>query len=270
MRLGIGSFTFAWAVGVPGHKPKQPMSALALLDIARQLKVRVVQLCDNLPLARLSGPELEAFGTAARDLQLQIELGARGLDPDNLRAYLGLARRFGCPFLRLVIDSPGDEPSADETVTRLRSWRPEFEAAGVKLAIENHDRFRSDTLASVIEQLGPDWAGICLDTVNSFGALEGPEVVVQRLGEFTLCLHVKDFVVRRVSHQMGFLLEGCPAGQGRLDVPWLLAQLAHCPHEFNAILETWVSPLDSLDQTIARERSWAEQGVHYLRTLIKD
>jgi len=122
----------------------------------------------------------------------------------------------------------------------------------------------------VVGQLGRERVGICLDTVNSFGALEGPEVVVQNLGPLTLCLHVKDFTIRRVSHQMGFVVEGCAAGRGRLNVPWLLEALKPCPHPGNAILETWVTPGDSLDETIRRERAWAEEGVRYLRGLISD
>ena len=270
MRLGIGTYTFAWAVGVPGSLPVQPMSAFDLLNEAARLGVRVAQFCDNLPLVKLPASELEAFHQRVKKLGLEVELGTRGLAPENLRAHLRLAQRFGCSFVRLVIDSPGDEPAADETVARLKPLLPEFEAAGVRLAIENHDRFRSATLAWMIGQLGRDRVGICLDTVNSFGALEGPEVVVQNLGEFTLCLHVKDFTIRRVSHQMGFVVEGCAAGRGRLNVAWLLEALKTCPHPFNAILETWVTPGDSLDETIRRERAWAAEGVRHLRGLISD
>jgi sugar phosphate isomerase/epimerase len=270
MRLGIGTYTFAWAIGVPGSLPAQPMSAFDLLAEAARLGVRVVQFCDNLPLGTLPASELEDFHQRVRALGFEVELGTRGLAPENLRAHLRLAQRFGCSFLRLVIDSHGDEPSADEAVARLKPILPEFEAAGVRLAIENHDRFRSATLAWVVEQLGRDRVGICLDTVNSFGALEGPEVVVQNLGPLTLCLHVKDFTIRRVSHQMGFVVEGCAAGRGRLNVPWLLEALKPCSHLGNAILETWVTPGDSLDETIRRERAWAEDGVRYLRGLISD
>jgi sugar phosphate isomerase/epimerase len=268
MRLGIGSFTFTWAIGVPGHRPARPMTALDLLGEAERLGVTVVQVCDNLPLTQLGELELAAFAERARERAIQIELGARGLDPENLRAHLKLAGRFGCSFLRLVIDRPGDEPSPADAVRRLRAILPEFERAGIKLALENHDRFRSRVLAVMIEELGPERVGICLDTVNSFGALEGPEVVVEALGRYTLCLHVKDFTVRRVSHQMGFTVEGCPAGKGYLNVPWLLETLCVSPHAFNAILETWVTPGPSLEETIARERAWTEEGVRYLRTLI--
>jgi sugar phosphate isomerase/epimerase len=270
MRLGIGTYTFAWAIGVPGAIPARPLSALDLLEAAAQLGVRVVQFCDNLPLSKLPEPELESFHQRARERGLELELGTRGLAPENLRAHVRLARRFGCQFLRVVIDSPGDEPSAEEAVARLKAMLPEFEAAGVRLAIENHDRFRSATLAWMVEELGRERVGICLDTVNSFGALEGPDVVVRNLGQYTLCLHVKDFTIRRAGHQMGFVVEGCAAGQGRLDVPWLLAALVGCPHPFNAILETWVTPGEDLEETLRRERAWAEAGVRYLRGMIHE
>ena len=269
MLLGIGSYAYTWSIGVPGHPPAAPMSAFDLLAEAERLGVRVVQVCDNLPLTRLSAAELDQLELRARAAGIQIELGTLGLQPDNLRAHLKLARRFGCSFLRLVIDSPGDEPAPEEVVARVKEILPEFQAAGVRLAIENHDRFRTTTLAGMIDQLGREWVGICLDTVNSFGALEGPEVVVETLGEFTLCLHVKDFTIRRQSHRMGFVLEGCPAGRGRLDVPGLLDKLRRSPQRFNAILETWVPPADTLDETIRRERAWTQEGVRYLRGLIK-
>ena len=54
------------------------------------------------------------------------------------------------------------------------------------LAIENHDRFNSTTLVEILERIDSDRVGICLDTVNSFGALEGPEVVLENLGIATL------------------------------------------------------------------------------------
>lgn len=268
MQLGIGSYAYAWAIGVPGHPPAQPMTAFDLLDEAVRLGVRLVQICDNLPLTKLTPAELDRFQTLAAERKIQVEVGTMGLNPENLHAYLQLARRFNSPFVRLVVDSPGDEPTPEAIVTRLRPIVDQYAAAGVRLAIENHDRLRSETLAWIVEQLGVQNVGICLDTVNSFGSLEGPAVVVKNLGRYTLCLHAKDFTIRRVSHRMGFVLDGCPAGAGQLDVPWLIGQLTSSRHPFNVVLETWVAPSETLADTIARERAWTEQGVKYLRGLI--
>jgi len=244
------------------------MNAFDLLAEAARLDVRLVQICDNLPLTRLSAAELDRFADRAQQLKIQVELGTLGLDPANLRAYLKLARRFNAPFVRVVVDSKGDEPTPEEIVARLRPLVKEFATAGVRIAIENHDRLRSGTLAWIVEQLGTQNVGICLDTVNSFGSLEGPAVVVENLGRYTLCLHAKDFTIQRVSHRMGFVLEGCPAGQGQLNVPWLLGELNKFSRPFNVILETWVPPGNTLADTIGQERTWTESGVRYLRDLI--
>lgn len=270
MKLGLGSFAYAWAIGVPDHPPANPMHACELLAEAERLDVRVVQVCDNLPLTRLSSTGLTRFEQRAAAAGIAVELGTRGLQADLLLEYLRLARRFRSPFVRVVVDSPGDEPTPTEIVTRLRALLPEFQRAGIQIALENHDRFPARTLAWIIEQIGPAHAGICLDTVNSFGALEGPAVVVEQLAPYTLNLHVKDFTISRVSTNMGFVVTGCPAGEGRLDLPWLFERLRAAGRDVNAILESWPPFGPTLDETIARERAWVETGVRNLRQFIPD
>jgi sugar phosphate isomerase/epimerase len=147
---------------------------------------------------------------------------------------------------------------------------PEFERAGVCLAIENHDRFKAKTLAGIVQRVNSQHVGICLDTVNSFGALEGPEVVLRALGPLVVNLHVKDFTIFRATHMMGFSVEGRPAGQGQLNIPWLLGQLRQLGLDPNAILELWTSPEDTLSATISKEHAWAVASVQYLRELIAD
>lgn len=271
MKLGLGSYAFTWAIGIPGHawSPVHSLTPLDLLKEADRLGTRVLQLCDNLPLTRLSAHDLDIFEAEAGRCGICIEVGTRGLDASDLRAQLALAVRFRSPFVRVV---PGHEPGADTpegTARRLGEVLPEFADHGVRIALENHDRMTSGELAGLVETLGPDRVGICLDTVNSFGALEGPEVVVERLAPFTCCLHVKDFTIRRVEHQMGFVIEGCAAGQGRLHVPWLLDRLQRdAPGPFNAILECWVTPEATLEATIARETVCREASLAYLRPRI--
>jgi sugar phosphate isomerase/epimerase len=234
------------------------------------LGVKVVQFCDNLPLTRLTARELDEFAAFAGQNQLAIEIGTRGIGADNLLAHLELARRFLAPFVRVVVDAKGDEPTPAETITRLRPLVARCREAGVKLALENHDRFSCQTLAQIVEALGREQTGICLDTVNSFGALEGPEVVVNILAPYTLNLHVKDFTIQRLSSQMGFTVAGCAAGQGRLNVPWLLDKLRAAGRDVNAIIELWTPLGASLEETIQREERWAAESVRYLRQFITE
>ncbi len=270
MRLGLSSYTYTWAVGVPGSEPDRPMSALDLLERARELDVPVVQVGDNLPLHRLAPDALEEFAVRARDLGLAIEVGTRGISPANVQRYLQIAGRVGSPLVRVVLDSPGHHPTPDAAVELLRGHRQAFDRAGVVLAVENHDRFPAAVLRRVVRELGSGWVGICLDTVNSFGALEGPRVVVQTLAELTVNVHVKDFRITRLPHLMGFTVEGRPAGAGMLDVPWLFAELAAAGRsDLSAILELWTPPASSVPETIATEHRWARESVAYLTALVR-
>jgi sugar phosphate isomerase/epimerase len=246
------------------------MTYLDLLDKAAGLGVHLVQIADNLPLDRLSPPELDAFENRAAELDISIEVGTRGIGHGHLRTYLQLAERLNSPLLRVVVDSADSHPRPDEVASAIQAILPEFERAGVCLAIENHDRFKARTLAEIVKRIGSGYVGICLDTVNSFGALEGPERVLEALGPLVVNLHVKDFTVFRASHMMGFSVEGRPAGQGKLNVPWLLGELRRLGLDPNAVLELWTPPEETLSATIAKEDAWAVASVEYLRTLIPD
>ena len=283
MRLGIGSYAYPWAIGMPG-RPRGPMTPFDLLDAAASLGVRLVQICDNMPLEELSEGDLATLHRKATETGVSIEVGTSGLQPDRVRQYLMLAMRFDSPIVRMVVDQGPFKPTPGEIVRTLREILPELERDGVRLAIENHDRFTSGTLAEIFDELDSPMVGLCLDTVNSFGSLEGPQAVVDRLAKYTVSLHVKDFRIFRSSHRLGFTLEGTPAGQGQLNVPWLLDSLrsagrieASKPQckaawrpDVNAILELWISPEDSLEATIAKERRWVAQSIAYLRGLIPD
>lgn len=270
-RLGIGSFAFAWAIGVPGYPALDvPMTVYDLLERTAALGVKVVQIADNLPLDELAEREVAAVARHAEGLGIAVEVGTRGIDRARLLRNLAIAVRVRSPILRVVIDRGAHHPPVEEVVALLRPVLPEFGAAGVVLAIENHDRFRAATLVALMERLESEWVGICLDTVNSFGALEGPETVVRQLAPWTVNLHVKDFVVRRVDHNMGFVLEGRPAGAGQLDVDWLLAELTAAGRTGSAILELWTPPAATIAETVAREAAWAEESVAALRLRLPD
>jgi sugar phosphate isomerase/epimerase len=243
------------------------MSLFDLLERACSLDIKVLQVADNLPLDQLSEEDLASFEARTRASGIQVEVGTRGIAVEHLRRCLDLAVRFKSPILRVVIDTPIHHPSPEEAGDGLLTLRPDFEKAGVLLAIENHDRFPATVLAGLVHRLG-GWAGICLDTVNSFGALEGPQVVVEALGPLTVNLHIKDFTIFRASHNMGFTIEGRPAGQGKLDLPWLLEALRGYGRDPNAILELWTPPEENLPGTLSKEQRWVEESVAYLRTLI--
>ncbi len=270
MKLGLGSYACAWEIGVPGSPPPEPLDVHAFLERAAALGFRLIQIADNLPLHVLTAAELAGLRRRADDLGIEMEVGTRGISIEHLEKYIRICNVLGSRLLRVVVDTADHHPNPREVVELIRRSVPRLTSAGVVLAVENHDRFPSAALAGIVREIESPNVGICLDTVNSFGSLEGPEVVVRTLGEFVVNLHVKDFQISRASHMMGFTIEGTPAGEGSLDMPWLLEQLRQAGRRFNCILELWPPPECNIADTVAKERRWVEISLANLRQLIAD
>lgn len=268
MKLGISSYTYTWAIGVPGQEPPRPFTPIALLQKAAHLGLSVLQIADNMPLHALPVTQLEALADQAAAQNIQIEVGTRGIAPGHLQTYLHLAQRFGSPFVRVVIDTAVHQPTLPKTISLLQESLPAFAQADTILALENHDRFTTADFLHILQTIDSPYLGICLDTVNSFGALEGPEVVIAALAPWTVNLHIKDFIVRRADHMMGFTIEGTPAGKGRLDLPGLVAALAAHGRVTSGILELWTPPAATIAETVAKEEQWARESVAYLKDIL--
>lgn len=168
-------------------------------------------------------------------------------------------------LLRTLTDSVEEQTSLEPAEERILEVLPEFEAQGVMLGLENYEKHSCRELADLVRRLESSHVGICLDTVNSLGALETPEVVVETLAPLTVNLHIKDFVIERVPQMMGFAVSGAPAGTGKLGIPWLLEQMP--PNKnVSAILEQWPPLREAVGETVAMEEEWAERGIQYLRS----
>lgn len=270
MKLGISSWAFPWAIGLPGTSPQRPVTASDLVREAARLDVAVLQIADNLPLQDLSDTALLDLRSLADEQGIALEVGTRGIAPDLLERYRQIALILGSPIVRVVIDTATHQPDADEIVDSLQGPLGAYQDAGSMLAIENHDRFRVRELVRILQRLDSPAVGICLDTANSLGALEGTEAVLAALVPWTINLHIKDITIHRSNRGMGFAVEGRPAGEGMLDIPDLLAVLRAHGRDPNAIIELWPPEQPTLEETIALERRWVERSVAYMRGLLAE
>lgn len=270
MKLGISSYACTWAMGIEGFKPPAPLDLVGLLNRCEELGVRLLQVADNLPLHLVPPDELKQFIRRAGETGVEIETGTAGFQPDHLRKYVSIAQRAGSGILRVVIDTRQYRPDEEEIKRTLRDIVPDLESAGIKLAIENHDRFPSEKLIEFVQAAGSDSVGVCLDTTNSLALPERVEEVVETLGPFAVNLHLKDYEILRSNQMMGFRIEGRPVGQGRLDTRYVLGRLRDFGRDPNAILELWTPAGDSLETTIEKEYRWLKESVQYLRQYIPD
>jgi sugar phosphate isomerase/epimerase len=277
MKLGISSYAYGWAVGA-GRAADASINALGwqsertpqlaldenrLLDRAQQFGLRLVQFGDHMPLHEFDAARLQQLKERATHDGIELEIGARGLTPDHVVAYARLARELGAPIVRFVIDAPGYHPTPAAVVDVLRAALPHLE--GTTLGLENHDRFPARVLRSMIEDVGSERIGVCLDTANSLGAGEGLAEVVDVLAPLTVNLHIKDFTIERLPYLMGFAVTGRPAGSGMMNLPQLLQLLQPFGRCRSAILETWVPPEDSLAATVEIEAQSVQQSMEYLK-----
>lgn len=269
MKIGLGSYALAWAIGVPGYPPEKPLDVFGFVDKAAQYGFPLVQIADNLPLHTLKKAELGRLAAQLVALDLKLELGTRGLGQTHLQRYLELAQSFGSPILRVVTDSGNYHPALSEVYRSIEAVLPSFADANVALAIENHDRFKARELLDLVSTFKSLHLGICLDTVNSFGALEGPDVVIDTLAPYVLNIHIKDFKVIREPHNLGFRIVGTPAGQGVLDIPLLLEKVKQEHRTVNAILESWPAPELDLEATLRKEAQWVAESAAYLHSLLQ-
>lgn len=267
MRLGVGTYTYTWAVGVPGHRTETPMTAHDLVKAANHAGLHCAQIADNVPLEKYTTEERHALVDFAESRRVAVEVGARRMTPEHLATLIDIAAFFGSHVLRFVIDGPGFEPTVDEVTTIVREQLPRLRQAGVRLAMENDERLVAAELVEIVKRTDEDQVGFCLDPANSMGAGEEVRDVVEALAPWTLNLHVKDYTVRRISHMMGFVVEGTPAGHGMLDIPWMLEQVRGHGRCQSAILELWTPPEGTLEKTVAKEARWAEDSLAYLKPL---
>lgn len=267
MILGISSFAYGWSVGIGENTPSHPMSEIDLVKSTFTHELHCLQIGDNLPLHTFSEDRLNTFKVDLEKNNIRLEIGARKLTADHFQRYIELSSFFNSPLLRFVIDGDDYEPNLHTITALLHSFVPELEKRKITLGIENHDRFRAKDLANIMRAIDSKHVGICLDCVNSMGAGEGLEYVVDILAPYAVNLHIKDFKVERLWHKMGFTIMGAPAGKGLSNIPMILEKLKPYNRCESAVLEQWV-PLDvNIEEVCKKERDWVSIGIQYLKRL---
>ena len=124
----------------------------------------------------------------------------------------------------------------------------------------------SARLVSIVEAVGSEHVGICLDPANCVAGLELPIDVVARSAPYVKNWHVKDFAFTRQAGWVGFTLAGCPLGEGLLDYDAVVAAIQPAANDINQIVEHWLPWQADAETTCALESQWTQHNVNYLRS----
>lgn len=271
MKLGLSTCTYTWNFGVTNYpQPSHPFTLDVLFDKAFKHHIPVVQILDNIvPLHLFSDSALYDIRKSADAHCLQLEIGTRGITPHILKQYLHIAEITGSTLVRTIMDGDGAHPSVPEGISWIEEVLPSYEAAGISLAIENHDLRHVAELKELTETIDSPYLGTCIDCVNSLGIQECQAQVIEALLPQAINFHYKDFTIRRTDYDMGFIVQGCIAGQGMTDMDYMIKNRNHSKKNFNLILEQWMPWLGTIEETTASEEQWAEESIHYLQNKFK-
>ena len=269
-KIGISSFTYCFACGSRLFtKPEHIMTPHELIDKASALGAAVVQFGDNMPLEVYSDEELEQIRARAEKCGIDTEVGMRRSTAERLSDYIRITHKIGGRVLRVITDGPGFAPDMQELCGILSSMIPQLEESGVVLGIENHDRFSAREYAQLIETVDHPQIGVTLDTVNSMSHEEHLDEVLKYMAPYCVCLHMKDYEIKRYNGGGGLKITGACLGTGRLDIRRCYEECRErSDRSFNVILESWMEPCETLEETLKKEDEWAKAGVTYLKTII--
>ncbi|NUQ00095.1 MAG: sugar phosphate isomerase/epimerase [Armatimonadetes bacterium] len=106
----------------------------------------------------------------------------------------------------------------------LRQLGPVLRAHGSRIDLETHGDCTTFELVRLVEEVGPDIAGICLDTANVLCHCEDPSEAARRAAPYTHLTHIKDAALFFTT--TGYGRQTLPPGRGVLHWPTILPILA--------------------------------------------
>jgi sugar phosphate isomerase/epimerase len=210
LAVGLNPYGLPYTLGLQGNEDGTGLEGF--LEIAREIGARVVELhqpwLDGLDLTDL-----------ARRLDGAIPVVSCGRDPAADDAALECAVALGASVVRMALTGvlQGDRHATDwprvvdGVRARLARIAPRAAAAGVSIAIENHQDFTSAELMKLCVQAG-DAVGITLDTGNSFPVGESPLDFARTVAARVRHVHLKDYRVQPTD--AGYRLVRCAIGEG--------------------------------------------------------
>jgi len=221
----VGSATVVLGNPLPQARPTAPVrfgidmyslnaqnwTPFEQLDFAAKWKAKVVHFSEIRFLGTLEPENLRRVRARADELGLDLEIGMRSICPtsamfdkaqgtaeEQLAKMIDAAKIVRSPIVRAVLGSSADRRGGidrhiDETIKVLKNSRSRARDAGIKVAIENHaGDMQARELKRLIEEAGPDVAGVCIDSGNPVWTIEDPHLTLDTLAPYVLTSHMRD------------------------------------------------------------------------------
>ncbi len=277
---GIGQ---AWAdFSLPW--PRQ-MSTIELLDQAVRWDLDGLHLDDGV-LENLEPVYLKEVGAAAQERGLYLEynfsmdLGRQGIGiQHDLAEAIASAHSLGADIVKVSMDLIRPRPVAasrfhpdvmgqiKSVAARLKQIIPAAEAAGLKIAVENHCDTFSEEILWLLDRVDHPRVGACIDTVNAFMVMEDPMVAIENLAPRAYTNHFRD---DRIEFQRyGCKLTGTAVGDGDIDMKraYKIIKTHSSMNRINIETEMEI-PIDDMETALRMERETIERSIKYCREVL--
>jgi sugar phosphate isomerase/epimerase len=168
-----------------------------------------------------------------------------GTAEEQIARGLTISRIFGASAMRVVVGSAKERPQIEmhiaNTARVLKGMRPRIHDSGVKLALENHGGdFQARELKRLVEDVGNDVLGVCLDSGNPLWMLEDPHLTLELLGPIAIDSHIRDSAIWRVPE--GVAVRWVNMGEGNVDIDGWVKKLVQMRPGLPVIIENIVTP----------------------------
>jgi sugar phosphate isomerase/epimerase len=226
VKLGIDIFSLR----------SQNWTPIQYLDYCAARKVQVVHFSEIRFIGSLEPGNLRQVREHAAQFGIEIEIGMKSICPSSkmfeaaqgtaeqqLGRMIDAANIVGSKIVRCVLGSADDrrpgpiEAHIADMVGVLKNVRSKAVGQNVKIAIENHaGDMQARELKMLVEEAGPDFVGVCLDSGNPLWTLEDPHLTLETLHPYVLTSHVRDSAVWTVPQ--GAAVTWVQMGRGNVDI----------------------------------------------------
>lgn len=239
MKLGVDVFSLRF----------NDWTAFDHLDYAHRIGLEVVMFPDPDFFASLDDTYLQQVKAHADGLGLELEVGMysicesstsfsnkRGTAVEQLSTMLHVAAVLGCKTMRTLLGSNADRRTptpltthVQNTIATLKAVRTQALDLGIKIGIENHaGDLLGRELKALVEEAGPEFVGVCIDSGNPLWMGESPYVTLQHLAPYVVMSHIRDTVV--CPHPKGAAVQWVAMGDGTIDIArWSKLYQEQCP-----------------------------------------
>lgn len=209
---------------------------VAVLDdeaAIRQIRDQADRLGIKLQLAHGSVcPSSRSFNAQLGTLEFQV---SRALKASQI---------FGAKCMRCILGGDPERPQIemhiDTMIKAVRGLRSRIVDSGVKLAVENHGGdLQAREMKMMIEAVGTDVMGVCLDSGNPVWMLEDPHMTLEMLIPYAETCHVRDSAVWKVPE--GIAVRWVNMGDGNVDIDGWIRKFIQAKPGFPIIFENLVS-----------------------------